>query len=386
MRTRRKKLAGILFGVLVGIFCGIALITASNRARAARNPAQDYILLLFFATLSLSIVMHELGHLLAGWMVGFRFNSITIGPFSLRMEYGRLKVQVRRALPAGGYAGMHINRIRRLRRRLLIFTAGGPLANLLSATLVASFLAYDPMPTSWLSVAGEIFWKVSVMIGVANFLPFRLGALYPDGARIAMLIGSRGRSRRWMSIAAIGSQGQSGVRPKQWKRTWLNAAGGVPDGSVDDFAGNWVAYAAANDRKDAPVAAFHLERCLGLVNLLGPTLQDTIALEAAVFTAWFREDAVVAQKWLQHVKRIKSLPQLMRIRADIALHCARKEFGPALSRWQEGFAFIEKLPLTAVKTRLTVGFQEWRNEIIERQNSEAARPLSDLTPVASVQS
>lgn len=381
-RTKRKKLASTLFGVFVGLCCGVVLIASSNRARATRNPAQDYILSLFFLVLVSNIVVHELGHLLAGWMVEFRFNSINIGPLSVRMEYGRLKVQVRKTLPAGGYAGMHVDRVRRLRRRLLVFTAGGPSANLLSAALIASLLAYDPLPTSWLSVAGDIFWKISVLIGVANFLPFRLGMLYPDGARIAMLFTSRARSRRWMSLCAIGSQGQAGVRPIRWRRTWLDAAGGVRDGSVDDFAGNWAAYAAANDRKDAPVAASHLERCLGLVSLLGPSLQDVIALEAAVFTAWFRENAAIAEKWLGQVKKIKALPQLTRMRADIALHCARREFAPALSRWQEGYAFIEKLPPTPVKTRLTEGFLEWREEIVERRTSRAARPSADSTSLS----
>lgn len=366
--TGKKKLGGVLLGFFVGICCAAVMINASNQARAVRNPAEGSILLLFFLTLTLTIVVHESGHLLAGWMVGFRFNSIAIGPFSVQMQYGRLKIQVRRALPAGGYAGMGVDQVRRLRRRLLVFVAGGPMANLLSAALIALLLAYDPLPTSWLSVAGDIFWKISAMIGVANFFPFRLGTLYPDGARIAMLFTSRARSHRWMSLLALGSQSHAGVRPKNWRRTWLDAAGRMKDGSVDDFAGNWVAYVAANDRKDAPVAALHLEGCLGLVNQLGPSLQDLVTLEAAVFTAWFRENAGIAEKWLAQVKRIKTLPQLMQIRADIALHCARKEFAPALSQWQRGFAFIEKLPPSPVKTRLTEGFLEWRDEIHERQN------------------
>jgi hypothetical protein len=68
----RKELAGELRGVFVGICCSVALITASNHARAVRNPAQGYIVLLFFLVLPLTVVVHESGHLLAGWMVGFR--------------------------------------------------------------------------------------------------------------------------------------------------------------------------------------------------------------------------------------------------------------------------------------------------------------------------
>jgi hypothetical protein len=141
-------------------------------------------------------------------MVGFRFRSITIGPIGLRLEYGRLKIHFQSRLPAGGYAGMHVNRIRRLRRRLLIFTAGGPAANLLSAAVTRFFLAHSSLNDNWLSVAAEIFWIISAILGIANLLPFRIGILYPDGAMIRMLLWSRSQARRWISIGAIGDQSQ----------------------------------------------------------------------------------------------------------------------------------------------------------------------------------
>src|SRR3974390_2203094 len=127
-KMKRKNLAGTLFGLLLGIPFGIALIASSNGALEARNPAADYILLIYISAIVSAIVAHELGHLLAGWLVGFRFNSIMIGPVLLLLEYRRLKLQIRRPHPAGGYSGMHVNRIRRLRRRLLIFIAAGPAA------------------------------------------------------------------------------------------------------------------------------------------------------------------------------------------------------------------------------------------------------------------
>jgi len=369
-KGKRKNLVNIVFGILLGIPFGIALIVASSRARAARNPAADYLILIYILAFVLAIVLHELGHLLAGWTVGFHFSSITVGPFSARLEYGRLRIQVRRTLPAGGYAGMHVDRIRRLRRRLLIFTFAGPLANLVSAALTAALASSLSAQPGWLSTFCEIFWMISVILGLSNLLPIRLGVLYPDGARIRMLLSSRDKSRRWMSLTAIGAQSQAGVRAKQWRRTWLEAAGKIHDGTVDDFAGNWIAYFAANDRKDAPVAAAHLERCLALSNLLGPSLQDFVALEAAVFTAWFRQNAATAQRWFDQVKHFKSLPQLMQIRAEIALRCARRQFEPALARLQDALAFVEKLPNTPIKARLRDGLIEWRDEICEREQDQ----------------
>jgi hypothetical protein len=166
-----------------------------------------------------------------------------------------------------------------------------------------------------------LFWMMSALMAIINLLAVRIGMLYTDGARMLMLRSSLPKARRWITLTAIVNQGQSGVRAKLWKHSWVNAAARVGDKSIDEFTGNWVAYAAANDRKDALVAAVHLERCLELANLLGPALRDLVALEAAVFSAWFRADTATAQEWFSQVNRLKTLPKLLQFRADIALRC-----------------------------------------------------------------
>ena len=367
-----KTLGGTVPGLLAAIPFAAVLITSSNSDQAAGQNIAGYVLVIYFMAILWAIIAHEVGHLLAGWMVGFRFSSITIGPVSLKLEYGRLKIQLRRLMPVGGYAGMHIDHIRRVRRRLLVFSAGGPAANLITSVVVASLLAYVPMIPGWLAALGKMFWMISAIVGVLNLLPLRLGAIYADGARIRMLLSSFPKTRRWICLTAVGNQSQAGIRPKTWKRTWLDAAARIRDRSVDDFAGNWMAYVAANDRKEASVAAIHLERCLELANKLGPTLSDLVALEAAVFTAWFRQDAALSKRWLDQVQKLKTIPELLRIRAEIALPIARKEFSIALSRWQDAYAFIEKLPKTPIKQRLAEGFLEWRDEIRERERAYLA--------------
>jgi Zn-dependent protease len=369
----------MLIGLALAIPFVLVLIFVDNQASRFGRAAASFIGLEYFACLALAVIAHEIGHLLAGWMVGFRFSSITIGPIALRVEYGRLRAGFRRVLPAGGYAGMHIDRIRRLRRRLLRFIAGGPLANLFTAALTASWLVYSPPRSFALATSLELFWMISALIAIVNLVPLRIGMLYTDGARMLMLRSSLPKARRWITLSAIGNQSQNGVRAKLWKRTWVNTAARVGDRSIDDFAGNWVAYAAANDRKDGSVAAVHLERCLRLANLLGPSLRDLMALEATVFSAWFREDAATAEKWFSQVNRLKALPKLLQFRADIALRCARREFSSALSGWQEAYAFIEKLPDTAIKKRLQEGFLEWRGEIEQRQQVHHGTAVSTPT-------
>ena len=383
-KAKKKMLGTMALGLVLAVPFAIILVAASDNARRTRNAATDYVFATYMIAFVLAISAHELGHLLAGWRVGFEFSSIAIGPISLVVEYGRLKVRFRRSLPAGGYAGMHISRIKRLRRRLLVFVAGGPMANLLIAGVAVIWLAYLPPKSNWLAALCEMFWMASAMLGIINLVPFRAGALYTDGARILWLLSSLSKSRRWICLTAIASQSHNGIRPRRWKRTWIKATAGIRDGSIDDFAANWIAYAAANDREEAPAAALHLERCLELINLVGPWLQDLAAIEAAVFTAWFRENPATAEAWFKQVKKSSALPKLLQMRAKIAFCCARNDFALSLLTWQEAFEYIQRLPPTPTKDGLIEGFLEWRDEIQQRAGQRSTDSISSIQESTAV--
>jgi hypothetical protein len=96
--------------------------------------------------------------------------------------------------------------------------------------------------------------------------------------------------------------------------------------------------------------------------------RDELAREAGIFAAWFRNDAVAAEKWFAQMKYPKQTTKIMRIRVRIALDCARREFGSAFNLIQEGTAFIEALPETPFRGLLKESWQEWADEVKERQN------------------
>jgi hypothetical protein len=111
-----------------------------------------------------------------------------------------------------------------------------------------------------------------------------------------------------------------------------------------------------------------------------------VALEAAVFAAWFRNDAVTAQKWFSQVRKLKTIPQLLRIRANVALACARAEYEQALVAWQQGLTFIDALPATAARKQLKDGWLEWQDEMRERQDRAAVvattvAPIDQYSPM-----
>jgi hypothetical protein len=268
---------------------------------------------------------------------------------------------------------MHIETVKGLRRRLLLFIAAGPAANLISGTLSALFVNFAPLSlrATWVAPFAAGFSVLSVIIGLTSLIPYGK-TLRSDGERIWMLLNSRDRTRRWIAAVALGSQQRRGVRPRHWKRTWLKALCSVRDASIDEISGNMLAYVAASDIKDAPNAAAHLERCLELAPLSPPASRDFVAREASYFCAWFRSESPLAERWISQMKRPKLTSPLLQIRTNVALDCARHKFDDAINGWQKGADLIERLPGTPIKKPLEESWREWGDEIRDR-NRPAVR-------------
>lgn len=344
-----------------------------------KNKRPGTAFLLVVAAIALTVVVHELGHLFAGWVVGLQFHAIHIGPFSLSSEHGKLRMRARREMLAAGPTGMYARTVRRLRRRLLLATAGGPVANVVSVP-VAVILINRMFPqlaeTSWGAFASQ-FTVFSLIAAIANLAPIRSDILQSDGAVIETLLCSRERRRRWMSLYAVGKQYKDGVRPRNWRCTWVKAAVSVGDASYETFSGNWLAYMAASDRKDDQVAAIHLEKCLRLTPKMPVSITDVVAQEAAVFSGWSRRDASLADKWYSQMKKPRQLEELFRLRLEVAMACAHQHFDDANRTWRKGLTFIESMKARPARSNLRDSWLEWQTEIRERQST--FQPESERT-------
>jgi hypothetical protein len=364
---RRSRLRSQVVGFVFGIASTLVFL-ASIREDSEHFGVTSLIL---FIAIFAAILVHETGHLLAGWMVGFHFNSIQVAWLSFGFEYGRLTVHVRRDMSAGGYASVQIDRIYHLRRRFMFFIAGGPAASILSVVVAVVTVNVFDLHKSWLATPAACLAFVSLLFGLVSLFPMAGQGRWSDGARLEMLITSRDKTRRWFCLAALSNEHRRGRSPKLWNTNWTKAAASVRDNSADEMSACWLAYICASSRKQADVAAGYLERCLELVGLAGETLRDTLMLEAAVFQAWERDDAGKSAKWLSRVKAPARLPRLMQMRGTIAMNCAKRDFESAHANWREGLTLIEKLPATPVRESLAGSWAEWLAEIRERETAQA---------------
>lgn len=82
------------------------------------------------------IVVHELGHFTAGWLVGFRMIEFSLGtgPILWQRTLRGLRLVVRQ-IPSCGHV-MHLEENKAMRFKRIVFVSGGPAANVLLAVLL----------------------------------------------------------------------------------------------------------------------------------------------------------------------------------------------------------------------------------------------------------
>src|SRR6267143_1154460 len=349
-------------------------IDAFSAGSGAQSPLAFF--LFYFLALFLTLLIHELGHVAAGFVVGFHFRELRIGPLTLVKSSKGLKVALQRISTLDGIAAMGIQKLRRLRHKLAIYIAAGPLANVLSGLcvwlLLTSRLSGRFQPAIRQSL--ELFGAASIFVGFVNLIPFRRrNGMFMDGARLLSLVTSKIKTRRWLCILALKIQTESGVRLRNLKRTWIAHSCVISDQSLDALQAFWIAYHVCNDREDPESAARHLEKCLERLGIASGGFKKMLLMEAAIFHAWFRDDEQKAKVWAQKSESSPPVALLSQLRLAICMHWTGRRYDELTTAWEKGRVHIENLPASTAKNRLKDVWIEWKSEIDQKRAAREAQ-------------
>lgn len=270
---------------------------------------------------------------------------------------------------------MSLDRFRRVRRRLILYTAGGPTATFLTGTLALTVFFLIPMGHD--SVARVMlawFGFYSILGGIGYLFVRRVGRHPSDSAKLWMLARSRDRSKQLLAALALEMRRSKGDEDVELNERWIGVAWESADKLATAYRANWDAYVTAQDMS---IAAVHLEFCLANSSFLQRVDRDALIAEAASFTAWGRNDVAKARVWFERLVAPQRLSPLLRTRFEASIQCAQGQFDGALALVERGLEMLRSLPRRRPVPKYEASWAEWRSQIQQRRDAT----VGSSTPV-----
>jgi hypothetical protein len=321
-------------------------------------------------SLFLTTTIHELGHLLAGKLVGLRFHLLIIGPLRLSRESGRLRLGWHKGTALfNGLAGSIPNDSHDLPRRLLVFTSGGPLANLAQALLAGVIFfhwrddVYFINNVTWaaesaamLAVLGAVYFLSSIKPGSSH------NGQQADGSRIASLLHGGPEAERWCALAALYSADQRGQRPCDWDETLIRQALQGFDHTQDGQNARLLAYQWALDNGRIAEANRWLEEAVAIRPTWMPGTQVRLVWEKVYFSARYLHDTDQARHELAQIRQ-KPIDQPQHLRAEAAVLLAEGQIARAKTTAQTALACLAAQAPTGVQQAEAAWLQAIINQV-----------------------
>jgi len=314
--------------VTIPVIFGVAFLFRSMPGVITPKDAESSFLNFALYTW-LIILVHELGHALAGKSQGFDWMAFMVTPIEVQRIGGRTSFKWNFSL-GGHYCGFP-RTADNLWRRHLIMVAGGPAVNIATFLLVWAVLV-----AAQGRIGGEAFGFLrglmnwSLITAIINLIPATMGPLKTDGRYIWDAFFAPSESRKAMAIYGCMVSRSSLLRPREWQREWVHALREAePDMATAALLSAW-----AQDQLLADPADLDALECLARstedLERLAATLPPAGAAAIRFHVDWLRvrHDGIVQKDALANLaiaRKDKHVDPYELLRMEAALKLASGE-------------------------------------------------------------
>jgi hypothetical protein len=307
---------------------------------------------LILAAMILTVVLHELGHVFAGIIAGFRLNTVHLGKIKIdsSLRFSRHRSETL----ALGLTCFFPKEMRHHAGKYIAMIASGPLANLISGFLVL-LLPYQK------SLVSGAFVAASFYFGLVNLLPFRTKKIMSDGLQILRVLLKRASHERALALLQLREELKSGIETEALSTDLVADLTAVRDNSLMTVVAYSIAYARAYHQKDYPAAAYCLETCLLFSGKSGPQIRNALIADAAILQAR-RKKMNLAEQWLAELPDHPSLKSY-RLRAEGAIAEEQGNFTQAIAKVEACLREAETMKDEPGRKRLISRLAGWKGEL-----------------------
>ncbi|WP_140465247.1 M50 family metallopeptidase [Hymenobacter nivis] len=378
MKNLRKLLFLVLYAALgaalgtLGAKYGLRL---PHHAAWGRGQAAGLLALLPVAWL-LAVLLHELGHVLAGQWQGFRFCWLAVGPLLWKREAGRLRLAWNTNLNlAGGMALCLPPPAGDLRRRFMAFAAGGPLGSAAWAATALGTYALLPIPAS---AVGQVLaaslaasGSISALLTLLTLIPVHVGGFYSDGSRLLHLWRGDAAGQLDLALLTVMAHSTAGTRPRHLPQGPLAAAAALPPELPMQAYAHYYRYLGALDAQQIAQAGQHLAAYRTQLLRQPVGLQASGWLESAFFAAAYEYDLPTARAFRARAQPSVLVTADVLARVEAALARLAGEPAPALAFAQ---AALRALPRSVDQGSAHL-YAEWLADTVRWAAGPAEPPL-----------
>ena len=220
---KTREIIGLGSGILLGIIWGI-LLTVLEEKEIIAPINFVWFLIAVVAGVLLQIIFHELGHLVAGLMSGYKFSSFRIGNLTWIMEDGKIRFKRYSLKGTAGQCLMLPPENVGYDYPVILYNLGGVLMNVIVSTII--------LILSFCMKSGILFLVsfVGYFFAATNGIPKKVGGVANDGMNVKCL------KKEPLAMQAFDCQLRcnallmKGVRLKDMPEDWFE----IPDDSAPD--------------------------------------------------------------------------------------------------------------------------------------------------------
>ena len=281
------------------------------------------ILLILFMSVLLQIILHEAGHLLFGWISGYRFLSFRIGSFMWLKKDGGIRFARLKIAGTGGQCLMGPPDLTEGKFPYILYNLGGSIINLLSAPIflmLLFLLASGPFLSVFLILAAAI----GIVFALMNGIPLKLAQVNNDGYNVLSL-GKNPEALKafWLQLK-VTEQMTKGVRLKDMPDEWfaMPSDKAMKNGiiaAVGVFACNRLMDAMELEKADDTIAEL-LQMDTGINELHRRLLiVDQVYCELVGKNRQERLSRLLTKQQIRFMKSMKTFPSVLRTEYTYAL-------------------------------------------------------------------
>lgn len=216
-------------GLLINIILTITLITVvvirTNQLMNIFETEYQVLIiilagLIFYLTLYIQLIIHELGHLIFGLISKYKFSSFRIGNLILVKNNKKIKLKLLKISGTGGQCIMIPPKSENGKIPVILYNLGGALANIITAFIFIIFhiIVNDKVILAYIFDTLALF---GIYFAALNGIPMKMGIIDNDGFNAISLSKDKSAQKAFLIQLKINEALSNNKRLKEMPAEWF---------------------------------------------------------------------------------------------------------------------------------------------------------------------